>query len=148
MRNYNILILENQYKCRDSFQEALADSLFVPYFSNGKKNIIAVLNTETFDAVIIDYDSPGFDACMIAEQIRTYKSGLPVLLVSDNAILLRNDSYLLSISDEIIQKPISSNQLITRLKWHLKVTKRTNNINQLFFEKYLENKVEMDISFW
>lgn len=148
MRIYNVLIIDNQYQNRNHYSNVLIDSIFVPFFSSGKKNIIAVLNSETFDAVIIDYDCPEYDACVIAEQIRNYKNGLPVIFVSNNATLLSNDSALLSISDDIIQKPIQTSILIARLKWHLKVNKRTNSINQLFFEEYLNKKVEMDIQRW
>ena len=148
MRIYQILVVDNQANQRNSYRNILSDSIFEPIFTSGKKNIAAILNEETIDAVIIDYDCPEIDACLIAEQSRNLRPNLPLILVSDNAGLLKNDSYLLSVSDDILQKPIESSNLIPRLRWHLKVNSKTNSINRIFFEQYLDNKADIDIPLW
>jgi DNA-binding response OmpR family regulator len=148
MNMYNILIIDSYSQNRETYSTIFSDSIFVPSFTGGKKNIISILNTQVFDAVIIDYDCYDIDVCVIAEQIRNIKPGLPVLFVSSNAELIKNDSHLLSLSDDILTKPLVADNLIKRIKWHLKISKRTNSINQLFFNEFINSKTEVDVSLW
>jgi len=121
---------------------------------------IAMIEKETFDAVLLDEMMPGMDGLSVLEEIKNIDPGLPVVMITKSEEeQIMDDALGARISDYLI-KPVNPGQIFTTLKRLLdssvlrgeRVSReysRQTNLNRM--ERILRinsRRAVMDVSAW
>lgn len=111
----SILIVEDDLPLR----EALTDTLLLAGYSifsaeNGEK-ALAVLNKEEVDLVISDIQMDGMDGISLLKKIKTYKSELPVILMTAFGTIQQAVEALHDGATDYLVKPFEPEVLVSRI---------------------------------
>lgn len=79
---------------------------------------LAALQSETFDAVLMDISLPGMDGKEATQQIRNTPelSNMPVLALTAHAIKGERESILASGVNDLLTKPLDEEDLLSKLE--------------------------------
>jgi CheY-like chemotaxis protein len=93
------------------------------YASSGKEAIDICL-TKRIDIILMDLKMPEMNGFEASSRIKEIKPWLPIILQTAYAKELKNDTVILSLVDELLEKPIKQKELISKLKWQLKINSK------------------------
>ena len=111
-----ILVVEDEQKVADALREGLeAEKYDVVVERTGEAAFFRV-NTETFDAVLLDLGLPGRDGLEILRAIRTRGLQTPVLVLTARDSLQDRVTGLDSGADDYLVKPFAFAELIARIR--------------------------------
>ena len=111
-----ILVVEDEQKVADALREGLeAEKYDVVVERTGEAAFFRV-NTETFDAVLLDLGLPGRDGLEILRAIRTREMQTPVLVLTARDSLQDRITGLDSGADDYLVKPFAFAELVARVR--------------------------------
>lgn len=113
MKEYNILIVEDDLMIGDLLQKILQREKYKVYWEKEGKNVLDVIHE--IDLVIMDVMLPGEDGYQITKKIKNLGLNIPIIFLS-----ARNDidSKLkgLTIGEEYMIKPFDPRELMLRIQ--------------------------------
>ncbi len=111
-----ILVVEDEQKVADALREGLeAEKYDVVVERTGEAAFFRV-NTETFDAVLLDLGLPGRDGLEILRAIRAREMETPVLVLTARDSLQDRITGLDSGADDYLVKPFAFAELVARVR--------------------------------
>ena len=111
-----ILVVEDEQKVADALREGLeAEKYEVTVERTGEAAFFRV-NTETFDAVLLDLGLPGRDGLEILRAVRARGLKTPVLVLTARDSLQDRVTGLDSGADDYLVKPFAFAELIARIR--------------------------------
>jgi len=111
-----ILVVEDEQKVADALREGLeAEKYDVVVERTGEAAFFRV-NTETFDAVLLDLGLPGRDGLEILRAIRAREMKTPVLVLTARDSLQDRVTGLDSGADDYLVKPFAFAELVARIR--------------------------------
>ncbi|HEX5108367.1 MAG TPA: response regulator transcription factor [Vicinamibacterales bacterium] len=111
-----ILVVEDEQKVADALREGLeAEKYEVVVERTGEAAFFRV-NTETFDAVLLDLGLPGRDGLEILRAIRAREMQTPVLVLTARDSLQDRVTGLDSGADDYLVKPFAFAELVARIR--------------------------------
>ncbi len=87
--------------------------------------------TEPYDLVLLDLELPGENGLLVLQHIRDRKPGLPVLIVTGNAVVDSRVKGLDAGADDYVSKPFSFAELSARIR---SVLRRGSRAAQFSFQ--------------
>jgi DNA-binding response OmpR family regulator len=111
-----ILVVEDEQKVADALREGLeAEKYDVVVERTGEAAFFRV-NTETFDAVLLDLGLPGRDGLEILRAIRAREMRTPVLVLTARDSLQDRITGLDTGADDYLVKPFAFAELVARIR--------------------------------
>jgi PAS domain S-box-containing protein len=127
----SLLVVEDNTINQQVIKEFLELSHVAVVMANNGKEALAILNTQTFDAILMDIHMPemdGFEATKRIRQLEKFKY-LPIIALTAGVTQEEHQHCLNCGMNDFVAKPIIPEQLITTLSRWIK-----NNVKP-FFEK-------------
>lgn len=122
MAGEKILVVDDNLEIGGAIKLCLeSENMNVTYITNGNE-VMNVLGKNTFDLMLLDLvlgDADGFE---ILREVRTKHSVLPVILISAKNKLHNKVLGLGLGADDYITKPFDEDELIARVKTHIRRT--------------------------
>ena len=116
LHTMKILVVEDEQKVADALREGLeAEKYDVVVERTGEAAFFRV-NTETFDAVLLDLGLPGRDGLEILRAIRAREMRTPVLVLTARDSLQDRITGLDTGADDYLVKPFAFAELVARIR--------------------------------
>ena len=135
-----ILIIEDQQSIAELEKDYLEINDFkVDIKNNGREGLNQAL-TENYDLILLDLMLPDIDGFEVCKKIRN-ETNIPILIISARGEDIDKIRGLGLGADDYISKPFSPNELVARVKAHLKrfdrLTGKTEKIKHIIQIKNL-----------
>ncbi len=111
-----VLIIEDEKKIAKLIQRALKEELFSVDVANDGEEGLYLLQTNSYDAAIIDWMLPKISGLEIVKEIRKENIFTPVLMLTAKGDLEDKIVGLESGADDYLAKPFSFGELLARVK--------------------------------
>ncbi len=111
-----ILVVEDEQKVADALREGLEAEKYDVIVERTGESAFFRVNTETFDAVLLDLGLPGRDGLEILRAIRAREMNTPVLVLTARDSLQDRVTGLDSGADDYLVKPFAFAELIARIR--------------------------------
>jgi alkaline phosphatase synthesis transcriptional regulatory protein PhoP len=121
-----ILMIEDDFELAEILTEFLAKFKMEVTIAEEPYIGLSTLNTSKFDLVILDLTLPGLDGLEVCKEIRK-KHNIPIIISSARHDLTDKVNALDNGADDYLPKPYDPQELLARIKSHLR---RQNTINQ------------------
>lgn len=121
-----ILMIEDDFELAEILTEFLAKFKMEVTIAEEPYIGLSTLNTSKFDLVILDLTLPGLDGLEVCKEIRK-KHNIPIIISSARHDLTDKVNALDNGADDYLPKPYDPQELLARIKSHLR---RQNTIIQ------------------
>jgi len=111
-----ILVVEDEQKVADALREGLEAEKYEVIVERTGEAAFFRVNTETFDAVLLDLGLPGRDGLEILRAVRARGLKTPVLVLTARDSLQDRVTGLDSGADDYLVKPFAFAELIARIR--------------------------------
>jgi two-component system copper resistance phosphate regulon response regulator CusR len=111
-----ILVVEDEQKVADALREGLEAEKYTVIVERTGEAAFFRVNTETFDAVLLDLGLPGRDGLEILRAIRAREMKTPVLVLTARDSLQDRITGLDSGADDYLVKPFAFAELVARIR--------------------------------
>jgi DNA-binding response OmpR family regulator len=111
-----ILIVEDEQKVADALREGLEGEKYQVTVERTGEAAFFRINTETFDAILLDLGLPGRDGLEILRALRTRHLTTPVLVLTARDSLQDRVTGLDSGADDYLVKPFAFAELVARIR--------------------------------
>ena len=101
------------------------DSLIV----NDPMKVISILDKDYFDLILLDIMMPELSGIEVCTKIRD-KVNCPIIFLSAKTELIDKMLGYEIGGDDYITKPFNNSELVLKIKSHLRLNKRVNNLNK------------------
>ncbi len=118
LHGIQILLVEDNLINQQIVQEMIeAEGVFVSIANNGKK-AVAMVETNNFDAILMDIQMPELDGYEATKLIRKKHNKIPIIAMTANAMTGDREKCLAAGMNDYVSKPIDDNLLFAVLeKW-------------------------------
>ncbi len=132
--DYSILIIDDTKSVRQQILDTLhGTDLFSNYFEagNGLEGLKIMLN-EKIDVVLCDVEMPGMDGFKFLAMVNARKElhDIPILLLTSHEEMATKVKALEQGASDYLTKPFSPEELLARVKVHLKVKALQDNLKE------------------
>ena len=132
--DYSILIIDDTKSVRQQILDTLhGTDLFSNYFEagNGLEGLRILLN-EKIDVVLCDVEMPGMDGFKFLAMVNARKElhDIPILLLTSHEEMATKVKALEQGASDYLTKPFSPEELLARVKIHLKVKALQDNLKE------------------
>jgi DNA-binding response OmpR family regulator len=114
--NVRILVVEDEQKVADALREGLEGERYDVVVERTGESAFFRVNTETFDAVLLDLTLPGRDGLDILRALRARGLSTPVLVLTARDSLQDRVTGLDSGADDYLVKPFAFAELVARIR--------------------------------
>ena len=111
-----ILVVEDEQKVADALREGLEAEKYEVIVERTGEAAFFRVNTEMFDAVLLDLGLPGRDGLEILKAVRTRGMKTPVLVLTARDSLQDRVTGLDSGADDYLVKPFAFAELLARIR--------------------------------
>ncbi|MDE7230819.1 MAG: response regulator [Oscillospiraceae bacterium] len=120
---FNILVADDQPNIRRLYEYTLEKNGYRPFVAADGEEVLAVLERQHIDLVILDVMMPKLDGYGCLKAMRESGINVPVLIITarDSAEDLRK-SFMLG-SDDYMTKPVDETEMLLRIKAILRRSK-------------------------
>ena len=112
----HILFVDDQADIREMVQLVLEAGGFCVTTTDNSADVLGLVATERFDAVLLDYWMPSATGIELCRQIRTFDQSTPILICSGTFTQADKDAAALAGAQGYVGKPFSSSDLIQALR--------------------------------
>lgn len=116
---FNIALIDDDLAGLESIKYCLDNDLKpdaeIYSFSNGRQ-FLQKMHETFFHLVICDLELPDIAGIEIIQHIKTYSQGVPVIVLTGNANILRHNLEIRKYIFEILIKPVEYKQLLRTIK--------------------------------
>jgi DNA-binding response OmpR family regulator len=111
-----ILVVEDEQKVADALREGLEGEKYEVVVERTGESAFFRVNTETFDAILLDLTLPGRDGLDILKALRARRLATPVLVLTARDSLQDRVTGLDSGADDYLVKPFAFAELVARIR--------------------------------
>jgi len=111
-----ILIVEDEHKVASALKEGLESERFDTMVAPTGEDALFRINTEKYDAIVLDLNLPGRDGLEILTTIRKRGLETPVLLLTARDSLEDRVTGLNAGADDYLVKPFAFEELLARIR--------------------------------
>src|SRR5918992_4397354 len=111
-----ILVVEDEQKVADALREGLEGEKYDVVVERTGENAFFRVNTEMFDAILLDLTLPGRDGLDILRALRARGLSTPVLVLTARDSLQDRVTGLDSGADDYLVKPFAFAELVARIR--------------------------------
>ncbi|MBH8551467.1 response regulator transcription factor [Nostocaceae cyanobacterium CENA357] len=119
----NILIAEDEPRIASFVQKGLRSQGFTTTVVTDGLYVLDVLQSGTFDLLILDLGLPGKDGFQVLEELRGQGEDLPVIILSARSDIHDKVAGLEGGADDYVTKPFRFEELLARVKLRLRSTR-------------------------
>ncbi len=115
-----ILVIDDDENSITSIKDLLEFEGFDVLISGSYRDAEIRIFNETFDTVIIDLFSQGYDGVELIKQLRKINKIIPIIAISEK---IKEEDKVFSLNlgaDDFITKPFSTMELLARIRAHLR----------------------------
>ncbi len=123
----NILIVEDDKKIAHYSKEGFEEEQFTVDLAFSGEEGLSLLETHTYDAVILDWMLPGIDGVDVCKRIRGSGSTVPIIMLTAKVFVEDRVLGLNSGADDYIPKPFYFEELLARVKALIRRTTYKND---------------------
>lgn len=135
----NILIVDDELINRNLMEVYLTPlGCSVSTFENGDR-VLDHLSRNSADLILLDVIMPGKNGFEVCQEIKKTKRSIPVILVTSMDEMANKVMGLGAGADDFLAKPVHEEELIARVKAHLRIKSMMDEIEG--WNKTLEEKV-------
>ena len=130
-KNEKILIVDDNYHTSIFISNLLEESGFDSIIANSGQKALRIIESHSVDLVLLDIVMPDMNGFKVAKRIKTISGNefLPVILVT--ALAADEDKVAgLEFADDYITKPFSGEELLARIKSHLRIRRLHHELSQ------------------
>lgn len=113
---FRILIVDDDKNIRYVMKERLELEKYTVLTASNGQEALDLLDNNHVDLVIVDIMMPKMDGYEFTRELRTFKSDLPVLMVSAKQLPEDRKKGFLSGIDDYMSKPIDNEELLLHIK--------------------------------
>jgi DNA-binding response OmpR family regulator len=111
-----VLVVEDEQKVANALREGLEGERYDVVVERTGEGAFFRLNTETFDAILLDLTLPGRDGLQILKAVRERGMKTPVLVVTARDTVQDRVAGLDSGADDYLVKPFAFAELLARIR--------------------------------
>ena len=115
-RPMNILVVEDEKPIARIIGKGLKEEGFLVETVDRGDEVLPLLSSKTFDAVVLDIMLPGLDGLAVVRALRKKGNRIPILLVSARGAAAEKIEGLDLGADDYLAKPFSVDELAARLR--------------------------------
>ena len=120
-----ILIVEDEPKIAGFIKKGLEEENWNTLVAYDGMTALDLLNTDTFDVIILDIMLPGIDGLSVLQNLRDQGNNTPVILLTAKDTVSDRVKGLRSGADDYLIKPFSFDELLARLEALVRRDKRS-----------------------
>src|ERR671916_2283031 len=111
-----VLVVEDEQKVANALREGLEGERYEVVVERTGESAFFRLNTETFDAILLDLTLPGRDGLQILKAVRERGMKTPVLVLTARDSVQDRVAGLDSGADDYLVKPFAFAELLARIR--------------------------------
>jgi DNA-binding response OmpR family regulator len=111
-----VLVVEDEKKTASFIRKALQSEGFAVDVTHRGDEVLTLLETTAFDAMVLDIMLPGLDGLGVLKQLRARKNATPILLLSARGQVDERVEGLNAGADDYLPKPFALAELIARVR--------------------------------
>lgn len=112
----HILIVDDEREFLELMNNRLQKRGFTVDVSSDGEQALRLVETEDFDAIVLDVKMPGMDGIEVLRRIKQVRPELPVLLLTGHASVESAMAGVETGAVDYLLKPVPINDLIMRLR--------------------------------
>ena len=116
-----ILIAEDEARLAAFLEKGLKKSGFITDIAQDGQEALYMALQGNFDLILLDLGLPVKDGLMVLEELRSYNSTIPVLVVTAISDQNIRSSALAKGAQEYINKPFAFKDLLSRIRFYLEL---------------------------
>ncbi|GAX37726.1 response regulator transcription factor [Nodularia sp. NIES-3585] len=116
----NILIVEDEPRIASFIQKGLRSQGFTTTIVTDGQYVLDVLQSGTFDLLILDLRLPGKDGFQVLEELRGQGEDIPVIILSARSDINDKVAGLEGGADDYVTKPFRFEELLARVRLRLR----------------------------
>lgn len=116
---HHVLIVEDDVSLASMVSEFLVEQGFEVTIEDDGEAAIALVECESFDAIVLDIGLPGTDGFAVCRSVRSHFDG-PIIVLTARGEEIDEVIALEVGADDFMSKPVRPRALLARLKVHLR----------------------------
>ncbi len=141
MNKPRILIIDDEPSILFMLQEICTYCGYNAITTTAGQEGFRLIQEETFDLVILDYNMPGWDGLTTTKKIKTYDPSIPILVLTVDEQQQTADKFMEAGANDFSIKPIKAPDLIARIKVHLQIRQMQQQMKQKKDDLYIEKGI-------
>ena len=121
------LVIENDQRLNSQYCSFLVKQGYDTVSAHDALEALSIIDSNSVNIVICDYDLPNIDGFMVIERIRANDEEVPILATSTQNDLKSKQRAFNAGCDDYLVKPVDLNELALRLSALLRRTRSTSN---------------------
>ena len=121
------LVIENDQRLNSQYCSFLVKQGYDTVSAHDALEALSIIDSNSVNIVICDYDLPNIDGFMVIERIRANDEEVPILATSTQNDLKSKQRAFNAGCDDYLVKPVDLNELALRLSALLRRTRNTSN---------------------
>ena len=121
------LVIENDQRLNSQYCSFLEKQGYDPCSAHDALEALSIVDSNSINIIICDYDLPNIDGFMVIERIRTNDAEVPIVATSNQSDLKSKQRAFNAGCDDYLVKPVDLNELSLRLSALLRRTRSTSN---------------------
>ena len=118
----HILFADDNSDIRELVQLLLEAAGFRVSTADNTADVLQLVRTERFDALVLDYWMPDVTGIELCRQIRTFDQSTPILICSGAVTQADREAAVLAGAQGYVEKPFQSADLIRELRSVIKLS--------------------------
>lgn len=123
-----ILVIEQDENLHKNIKQLLLHNNFIFKGTTDEESSLEYLKKNDPDIIIFDHDSLNKNNDELYKKIKEINSELPIILLVSKETTVKMPQLLDKYADDFITKPFDNNELITRIRVHLRKQKKMETI--------------------
>ncbi len=118
-----ILIVDDENDIAELISDVLVDEGFETVIRNNGNDAIALIESESFDLILLDVMMPGMSGIELCTRVRTTVECPIIFITAKNQIIDKLIGFEIGV-DDYITKPFINEELVARVKAHIRRSDR------------------------
>jgi DNA-binding response OmpR family regulator len=130
----NILIVEDEPRIASFIEKGLRSQGFTTTILTDGLYVLDVIQSGTFDLLILDLGLPGKDGFQVLEELRGQGEDIPVIILSARSDIHDKVAGLEGGADDYVTKPFRFEELLARVKLRLRSTRPARDAQEFILK--------------
>lgn len=128
----NILVVDDDDDVRTIISAVMASADYDVREASGGEEALAAIGAKEPDLVLLDYMMPGLSGLEVCQKIRALPGGsfIPVIILTARTELQDKIAGLASGADDYVTKPFQHEELLARVRAHLRIRDLSRSLQQ------------------